>query len=70
MNDQFNGDVIGYIDIPIRLTWLSSMAFILGGGPPMAAALILMMIADVTAKAQRRVTTSCYPIDSSLTHIC
>ncbi|KAH0603176.1 uncharacterized protein H6S33_008180 [Morchella sextelata] len=45
--------LICWFSLPIKLTWLSSLFYTLGGGASVGSALILMIIADVTPAAQR-----------------
>ncbi|KAH8150986.1 uncharacterized protein LAJ45_05169 [Morchella importuna] len=45
--------LICWFTLPIKLTWLSSLFYTLGGGASVGSALILMIIADVTPAAQR-----------------
>lgn len=46
--------VLWFSDIlPLRAVWLSSLAWLIGGGPVVAFAIIWTMMADVTSEAER-----------------
>lgn len=38
---------------PLRVLWLSSLAWLIGGGPVVAFAIIWTMMADVTTESER-----------------
>jgi len=46
--------VLWFSDVlPLRAVWLSSLAWLIGGGPVVAFAIIWTMMADVTTEAER-----------------
>lgn len=46
--------VLWFSDVlPLRAVWLSSLAWLIGGGPVVAFAIIWTMMADVTSEAER-----------------
>lgn len=54
LNIAICGVILWFSDIfPLRAVWLSSLAWLLGGGVVVAAAIIWTMMADVTTETQR-----------------
>lgn len=46
--------------IPLRAVWLSSLAWVVGGGPAVAFAVVWTMVSDVTSEDERCVSPGFY----------
>lgn len=47
---------------PLRAVWLSSLAWLIGGGPVVAIAIIWTMMADVTTEEERYTQFQLFPV--------